>query len=68
MNADKYYSLFVEAGIIDKVKIWLDDNPPPENWESTKWAWAYTEMWLGAYDYTAVQGAKDRLDPAYDFS
>jgi len=67
MKADKYYHLFVEAGMIEKVRIWLDDNPPPENWESSKWGWAYTEMMVSSLEHAELNDAKERLVPAYNY-
>ena len=39
-----YKQKLKKKSLLMKAKKWLKKNPPPKNWQASKWAWAYTEM------------------------
>lgn len=41
---NKYAQWFIKAGMLKQAQDWLTENPPPNKWKSSKYAWAYEEM------------------------
>jgi len=54
-----YVAALKVRGILSAAKRWLGRNPPPPEWKSGKYAYAYTEM--SVWPWTARDECTDRI-------